>query len=123
MRFVDADEIRWLMHPVIIPHLAPRPVDANRYFGTSLSADDRDEQRLSSILDVVAPGLNIRQVRAARSRMAGEPPDAIISSKLARLGLQDFHQAHEAIEAGRRSVESCLPALKELGLLVFYLTY
>lgn len=87
-------------------------------FGALLSADDRDEQRLPSILDVVASGLNIMQVRITRSRMAGEPPDVIISPKLAHLGLLDFHRAHEAIEAGRRSVESCLPALKGLGFPV-----
>lgn len=86
--------------------------------GAFLSTDDSDEQRLPSMLEVVASSLNIMQVRITRSRMAGEPPDIVITPKLARFGLLDFHQAQEAIEAGRRSVESRLPALKGLGLPV-----
>lgn len=85
-------------------------------FGSFLSSPDKDEQRLPSMLDVVASSLNIMQVRITRSRMAGEPPDVIITPKLAHLGLLDFHQARLAIEAGHRSVELSLPALKALNL-------
>ncbi|NGM88073.1 patatin-like phospholipase RssA [Parapusillimonas sp. SGNA-6] len=85
-------------------------------FGALLSAEEGAEQRLPSMLDVVASSVNIMQVRITRSRMAGEPPDIVITPKLARLGLLDFHRAKQAIEAGRRSVELCLPALKELQL-------
>ena len=85
-------------------------------FGVFLSADDKAGRQLPSMLDVVASSLNIMQVRITRSRMAGEPPDIIISPKLAHLGLLDFHQAQQAIEAGRRSVELCLPALRDLRL-------
>lgn len=88
-------------------------------FGALLSDEDKNEQRLPRMLDVVASSLNIMQVRITRSRMAGEPPDVIITPKLAHLGLLDFHQAQEAIDAGRRSVESCLPALKGLELSGF----
>ncbi|TCT10127.1 patatin-like phospholipase RssA [Paralcaligenes ureilyticus] len=88
-------------------------------FGSLLSDEDKNEQRLPRMLDVVASSLNIMQVRITRSRMAGEPPDIIITPKLAHFGLLDFHQAQEAIEAGRRSVESCLPALKGLELSGF----
>ena len=83
-----------------------------------LSDDDSDEQRLPPMLDVVASSLNIMQVRITRSRMAGEPPDIILTPRLAHFGLLDFHQAQEAIEAGRQSVESYLPALKEQRLSV-----
>lgn len=88
-------------------------------FGALLSDEDKNEQRLPRMLDVVASSLNIMQVRITRSRMAGEPPDIVITPKLARFGLLDFHLAQEAIEAGRRSVESCLPALKGLELSDF----
>jgi NTE family protein len=82
--------------------------------GSFLSVEDKDEQRLPSMLDVVASSLNIMQVRITRSRMAGEPPDIIITPKLAHLGLLDFHQARPAIEAGRQAVQLCLPALNGL---------
>lgn len=61
--------------------------------------------RMPSMLDVVASSINIMQVRIARSRMAGEPPDVIVAPRLAHFGLLDFHRASEAIEEGRRAVE------------------
>jgi len=77
-------------------------------------ARDEDETRLPSILEVVATSLSIMQVRVTRSRMAGDPPDAIVAPRLAHLGLLDFHRAKEAIEAGERAVETALPGLKAL---------
>jgi NTE family protein len=63
------------------------------------------EPTLPSLLDVLASSLNIMQVRIARSRMAGDPPDVVVAPRLAHLGLLDFHRAAEAIEEGRRAVE------------------
>jgi NTE family protein len=62
-------------------------------------------KRMPSMLDVVTTSINIMQVRIARSRMAGEPPDIVVTPRLAHLGLLDFHKASEAIEEGRRAVE------------------
>lgn len=72
--------------------------------------------RVPSLLDVVASSLNVMQVRIARSRLAGDPADAMIAPRLAHLGLLDFHRAREAIEEGSRAVESALPGLHALGL-------
>jgi NTE family protein len=71
---------------------------------------------LPSLLEVVASALNIMQVRITRSRMAGDPPDAVVAPRLAHLSLMDFHRGGEAIEAGRRAVASALPTLRDLGL-------
>lgn len=78
--------------------------------------EEREERglRLPSMLDVVASSINIMQVRISRSRMAGEPPDAIVAPKLARLGLLDFHKAREAMEEGRRAVAAALPGIREV---------
>ncbi len=70
--------------------------------------------KLPSILEVVAASINIMQVRVSRSRMAGDPPDAIVAPRLAHLGLLDFHRAKEAIEEGARAVEAALPGLSAL---------
>jgi NTE family protein len=43
---------------------------------------------------------NIVQDRIARSRLAGDPPDIVISPKLPQFGLFDFHQADALIEGG-----------------------
>lgn len=66
------------------------------------------------MLDVMASSINIMQVRITRSRMAGDPPDVIVSPRLAHLGLFDFHRAKEAIEEGKRAVEAILHTLHVL---------
>jgi NTE family protein len=76
-------------------------------------ADD-DAPKLPSILEVVATSLSIMQVRVTRSRMAGDPPDAIVAPRLSHLGLLDFHRAKDAIEAGELAVETALPGLNAL---------
>lgn len=55
-----------------------------------------------------APGLSqvmydafaIVQDRIARSRLAGDPPDAMVSPRLAGIGPFEFHRAEELIELG-----------------------
>lgn len=57
------------------------------------------------ISTVMVDALNIVQDRIARSRLAGDPPDAMISPRLQDVGLFDFHRAEEAIERGMHAVE------------------
>jgi NTE family protein len=61
------------------------------------------------ISTVMVDAFNIVQDRIARSRLAGDPPDAMINPRLADIGLFDFHRAEEAIEQGvlatRREIE------------------
>lgn len=69
-----------------------------------------------SLLDVVAGSINIMQVRIARSRLAGEPADVLLSPRLAHVGLFDYHRGAEAIEEGREAVRLMQPAiLRALG--------
>ncbi len=71
---------------------------------------------LPSLLDVVATSIHVMQVRITRSRMAGDPPEAMIAPRLGHLGLLDFHRAAEAIDAGRAAAEAVLPLLLQRGL-------
>lgn len=73
-----------------------------------------DAPRPPSMLDVVASSINIMQVRISRSRMAGDPPDLIVTPRLSHLGLLDFHRTREAIEEGKRAVEAVQPNLSML---------
>ncbi len=52
------------------------------------------------ISTVMLDAFNIVQDRIARSRLAGDPPDCMISPRLHDIGLFDFHKADEAIEHG-----------------------
>ncbi len=73
-----------------------------------------DELAMPSMLDVLLSSLHIMQVRIARSRMAGEPPDVLITPRLAQMRLMDFHRAKEAIEEGRRAVARVVHSLTAL---------
>ncbi len=60
------------------------------------------------IAAVMMDAFNITQDRISRSRLAGDPPDAMIAPRLGRMALFDFHRAEEAIEAGRVAAERAL---------------
>lgn len=61
------------------------------------------------ISTVMVDAFNIVQDRIARSRLAGDPPDSMISPRLHGIGLFDFHRADELIARGeaaaRREIE------------------
>lgn len=69
---------------------------------------------LPSVLDVLNTSLNIMQVRIARSRLAGEPADVLVTPRLAELGLLDYHRSAEAIAEGREAMRLMLPLLDRL---------
>lgn len=60
------------------------------------------------ISSVMVDAFNIVQDRIARSRLAGDPPDTMISPQLGQIGLFDFHRAHEAIEIGAQAATRAL---------------
>ncbi|MFO7809095.1 patatin-like phospholipase RssA [Guyparkeria sp.] len=80
--------------------------------------EERDkEEPTPGMLDVMAGAINIMQDRITRSRMAGDPPELMISPKLSHIGLLEFERANETIEAGREAAERALkdsPLLPEL---------
>jgi NTE family protein len=57
-------------------------------------------QSAPGISRVLMEAFNITQDRIARARLAGEPPDIIISPRLNGTGLFDFHKARIAIAEG-----------------------
>ncbi len=57
------------------------------------------------ISTVVMDAFNIVQDRIARSRLAGDPPDFMISPRLAGIGPFDFHRAAELIERGTAAAQ------------------
>ncbi len=58
-----------------------------------------------SIFEVVSGSIHIMQMRISRSRMAGEPPNLLITPVVEDIGLMDFHRAAEAIKEGVRAVQ------------------
>ncbi len=65
------------------------------------------------LLDVLASSINIMQDRITRSRMAGDPPDVMLTPRLGHIGLLEFDRAAEVIDEGRAAVRRMLPAIKD----------
>ena len=57
------------------------------------------------ISTVMVEAFNIMQDRITRARLAGDPPDVLISPRVAKIGWFDFHRAEEIIAHGRRAAE------------------
>lgn len=62
--------------------------------------------------DVLGNALDIMQDHITRSRLAGEPPHALILPRVVDIGLMEFHRAAEAIEEGRAATERVLPIIE-----------
>ncbi|MDP6979575.1 MAG: patatin-like phospholipase family protein [Myxococcota bacterium] len=65
---------------------------------------------LPSIYEVISTSINIMQTRIGRSRMAGDPPELLITPRLEDFALLDFDRADQAIAVGRRAVAHALAA-------------
>lgn len=66
---------------------------------------------LPSMAGVMTTSIHIMQMRIARSRMAGEPADVLLSPRLGHLALTDYHRGTEAIAEGRAAVARMKPTL------------
>jgi NTE family protein len=65
------------------------------------------------ISTVMVEAFNIMQDRITRARLAGDPPDVLISPRVAKIGWFDFHRAEETIAHGRRAAERALESIEE----------
>jgi NTE family protein len=74
------------------------------------------EQRRSapSIVEAILTGIDIMQVRVARSRLAGDPAEVMVTPMLPDFATMDFHRADEAIREGRAAVERAVPMLERM---------
>jgi NTE family protein len=62
---------------------------------------------------VMVEAFNIMQDRITRARLAGDPPDVLISPRVAKIGWFDFHRADEIIAHGRRAAERTIESIEE----------
>jgi len=62
---------------------------------------------------VMVEAFNVMQDRITRARLAGDPPDVLISPRLGGVGWFDFHRAAEAISIGTEAAEKSMDAVTE----------
>jgi len=65
------------------------------------------------ISTVMVEAFNIMQDRITRARLAGDPPDVLISPRVAKIGWFEFHRAEETIAHGRRAAERTIESIEE----------
>ncbi|HZD21271.1 MAG TPA: patatin-like phospholipase RssA [Burkholderiales bacterium] len=72
------------------------------------------EPQIPSIFEVFNTALDIVEQRVARSRLAGEPADVLITPLLPNFGTMEYHRAREAIAEGRAAVERMMPLIEQV---------
>src|SRR5882724_9059076 len=65
------------------------------------------------ISTVMVDAFNIMQDRITRARLAGDPPDVLISPRVGKVGWFDFHRADETIAHGARAAERTIESIQE----------
>ncbi|WP_213770444.1 patatin-like phospholipase family protein [Bradyrhizobium sp. dw_78] len=65
------------------------------------------------ISTVMVDAFNIMQDRITRARLAGDPPDLLISPRVGQIGWFDFHRADDLIAHGTRAAERAIDSIQE----------
>lgn len=98
--------------------LAPEPPKTNGF--RAMFSGERSMRRQffgrrgrPGLPTVMVEAFNVMQDRITRARLAGDPPDVLISPRLGGIGWFDFHRAAEAIEIGTEAAERALGSVSE----------
>jgi NTE family protein len=102
------------------PHEAPvEPTPPKRGFGKLFSAERTMKREFfgsggrPGISSVMVDAFNIMQDRITRARLAGDPPDLLISPRVGQIGWFDFHRASDLIAFGARAAERAIDSIQE----------
>ena len=96
-------------------NLPAPPAEEPSWLGRLLGAGKRnDTPPLPSIFEVFNTALDIVEQRVARSRLAGEPADILITPLLPNFRTMEYHRAKEAIAEGHAAVERMAPLLQQV---------
>lgn len=93
-----------------------RPAWWERFIRTRAEEGEQppSDPSMPSALGVFMTSFDIMQVRVGRSRLAGEPADALITPILPDIAMMDFHRAREAIDEGVAAAQRARPVLEHL---------
>jgi NTE family protein len=103
----------------VVPEAAIEPVPPKRGFGRLFSAERTMKREFfgsggrPGISSVMVDAFNIMQDRITRARLAGDPPDLLISPRVGQIGWFDFHRADDLIAHGTRAAERAIDTIQE----------
>ncbi len=95
------------------------PASPKRGFGKLFSAERTVKREFfgsggrPGISSVMVDAFNIMQDRITRARLAGDPPDLLISPRVGEIGWFDFHRADDLIAYGARAAERAIDSIQE----------
>ncbi len=101
------------------PEAAVEPVPPKRGFGKLFSLERSMKREFfgsggrPGISTVMVDAFNIMQDRITRARLAGDPPDMLISPRVGQIGWFDFHRAGDLIVYGARAAERAIDSIQE----------
>jgi NTE family protein len=97
---------------------------AKRGFGRLFSAERTVKREFfgsggrPGISSVMVDAFNIMQDRITRARLAGDPPDLLITPRIGQIGWFDFHRANDLIAFGAKAAERAIDSIQEaIGIL------
>jgi len=101
------------------PAVAAEPAPPKRGFGRLFSAERTMKREFfgsagrPGISSVMVDAFNIMQDRITRARLAGDPPDLLITPRVGQVGWFDFHRAGDLIAHGARAAERAIDSIQE----------
>lgn len=103
----------------VTPEAAVEPASPKRGFGRLFSLERSMKREFfgsggrPGISTVMVDAFNIMQDRITRARLAGDPPDLLISPRVGQIGWFDFHRAEDLIAHGARAAERAIESIQE----------
>ena len=103
----------------VMPDAAPEPEPRKRGIGKFFSAERTMKREFfggggrPGISSVMVDAFNIMQDRITRARLAGDPPDLLISPRVGKVGFFDFHRAEDLIAHGVKAAERAIESIQE----------
>jgi NTE family protein len=101
------------------PEAVVEPVPPKRAFGKLFSPERTMKREFfggggrPGISSVMVDAFNIMQDRITRARLAGDPPDMLITPRVGQMGWFDFHRADDLIAHGARAAERAIESIQE----------
>src|SRR6202035_3194085 len=105
--------------PADAPEAVIEPAPPKRGFGKFFSPERTMKREFfgsggrPGISTVMGDAFNIMQDRITRARLAGDPPDMLITPRVGQIGWFDFHRADDLIGFGTRAAERAIDSIQE----------
>ncbi len=85
----------------------------SRWWRSSNGTKVNGEAAAPGLMTSMVNAFDILQDRIMRSRLAGDPPDALVQVRVGNVGMFEFHRADELIALGREAIRKAAAEIRE----------